>query len=113
MPGIVTPSEAEKALEMGLKYVKFFPAEQSGGINYIKAISAPYSDLHFMPTGGVSEKNILDYLSFNKVFACGGSWFVSPELVNAERWEEITLLCKSVTKKINEWQAIYSKGKSN
>ncbi|GHV01461.1 hypothetical protein FACS1894211_11290 [Clostridia bacterium] len=100
IPGVSSPSEIEQALELGLKYVKFFPAEQAGGIGYIKAVAAPYGDVRFMPTGGINESNISDYLASDRVFACGGSWMVTSELVNAEKWEGITALCRSVVSKI-------------
>ena len=77
LPGVCTPSDIEKALSLGLKTVKFFPAEASGGVAMLKAMSAPYGDVRFMPTGGINEKNLLAYLSFPKVVACGGSFMVS------------------------------------
>lgn len=91
-PGVSNPTDMEKAIEMGLEVVKFFPAEQSGGIAFIKAVSAPYPTLKFIPTGGISAKNLNDYLSFKKVIACGGSWMVKPELIAGEKFEEITRL---------------------
>lgn len=93
IPGCSTPSDMEQAIERGLRVVKFFPAEQSGGLAYIKAVSAPYSMLSFMPTGGISPKNLKDYLSFNKIFACGGSWMVKKELISEGRFDEIERLC--------------------
>ena len=80
-PGCSSPSDIEKALELGLSCVKFFPAEQSGGIAAIKAMSAPYGNIMFMPTGGINAKNLNDYLSFDKVIACGGSWMVDSTLI--------------------------------
>ena len=85
-PGVATPSEVEVALELGLEVVKFFPAEATGGLPYLKAISAPYKSLRFIPTGGVDEKNLLSYLKFPKVLACGGSWMVKADLINAKRF---------------------------
>ena len=82
-PGCASPSDIEKALELGLSCVKFFPAEQAGGIAAIKAMSAPYGNILFLPTGGINAKNINDYLSFERVIACGGSWMVDPALINA------------------------------
>ncbi|MDD7300875.1 MAG: bifunctional 4-hydroxy-2-oxoglutarate aldolase/2-dehydro-3-deoxy-phosphogluconate aldolase, partial [Eubacteriales bacterium] len=73
-PGCSNPSDIEAALELGLDVVKFFPAEAAGGLPMIKAMSAPYGNLKFMPTGGLNESNILDYLKFNKILACGGSY---------------------------------------
>ena len=82
-PGTSNPSDIEMALSLGLKTVKFFPAEAAGGIKYIKSIAAPYVDVTFMPTGGVNEKNLLDYLSFPKIKCCGGSWMVPADAVKA------------------------------
>lgn len=75
-PGVATASEIEQALELGLSVVKFFPAEVNGGVKAIKALSAPYFQLRFMPTGGISQENIGSYLSCPQVIACGGSWMV-------------------------------------
>ena len=89
-PGCSSPSDMEAALALGLKTVKFFPAENLGGIAMIKALAAPYVDLTFIPTGGVNAKNINDYLSFPKVLACGGSWMVDAKLIEAGDFTEIT-----------------------
>ncbi len=94
VPGATNPSDIETALEFGLNVVKFFPAEQSGGINFIKALSAPYGSLRFMPTGGISAKNLNDYLSFDKIIACGGSWMVPAELIAAKDFDGITALTR-------------------
>ncbi|MBP1648547.1 MAG: 2-dehydro-3-deoxyphosphogluconate aldolase/4-hydroxy-2-oxoglutarate aldolase [Bacteroidetes bacterium] len=88
-PGVLTPSEIEVALEYGLEVVKFFPAEAGGGLAYLKAISAPYKSLRFIPTGGVDESNLLAYLKFPKVHACGGSWMVKPEMITNHQFDEI------------------------
>ena len=93
-PGCSNPSDIEQALEMGLEAVKFFPAEQAGGIEYIKAISAPYSTMQFIPTGGINAQNIVKYISHEKILACGGSWMVNAELINAGEFDKITALCK-------------------
>ena len=89
-PGCSSPTDIEMALSLGLKTVKFFPAGNIGGIDAIKAMSAPYGGLTFMPTGGINAKNINDYLSFPKVIACGGSWMVDPKLIEAGDFAEIT-----------------------
>ncbi|GHT16879.1 hypothetical protein AGMMS49573_07680 [Endomicrobiia bacterium] len=94
IPGCTTPSDIEIALSLGLEVVKFFPAEAAGGINMIKAISAPYTSIKFMPTGGINIKNLNTYLSFNKVIACGGSWMVSKELLKSNNYEAVTKLAK-------------------
>lgn len=93
VPGCATPSDIEKALELGLDTVKFFPAEAAGGLPMIKAMSAPYK-VKFMPTGGINEKNILPYLLNDKVLACGGSFMVSDELLKNRDFAGITALTK-------------------
>lgn len=93
-PGVVTPGEIEKALELGLEVVKFFPAEPSGGLSMIKAMAAAYTKLKFMPTGGINAKNVVDYLKYNKILACGGSWMVKGDLIAAGDFDKITALCK-------------------
>jgi len=89
-PGCSSPTDIEAALELGLKTVKFFPAGNLGGLDALKAMSAPYPGLTFMPTGGVNSKNINEYLSFSKIIACGGSWMVDPALIAAGDFAEIT-----------------------
>ena len=88
-PGTSNASDIEQALELGLEVVKFFPAGQLGGIATIKALAAPYTKVKFMPTGGVNAKTLNDYLSFPKVLACGGSWMVNADLINAGKFDEI------------------------
>ncbi len=88
-PGTSNASDIEQALELGLEVVKFFPAGQLGGIATIKALAAPYTKVKFMPTGGVNAKNLNDYLAFPKVLACGGSWMVSADLINAGEFDKI------------------------
>ncbi|MCR5122767.1 MAG: bifunctional 4-hydroxy-2-oxoglutarate aldolase/2-dehydro-3-deoxy-phosphogluconate aldolase [Ruminococcus sp.] len=100
VPGVANGSQIEQAIELGLDFVKFFPAEQAGGLNYIKAVSAPYSSMKFMPTGGVNENNLNSYLAFKKIVCCGGSWIVPDKLVKAGKWEEITALCRSAVGKM-------------
>ncbi len=94
VPGCATPSEIEMAMSLGLDTVKFFPAEAAGGLNMIKAMSAPYGKIKFMPTGGVNEKNINDYLSFSKVFCCGGSWMASSKMISEGKFDEIEKLTR-------------------
>ena len=101
IPGVATATEIEAALSLGITTVKFFPAEQAGGLSYIKAVSAPYPLMRFMPTGGINAENISNYLSFPKVIACGGSWIVAAKLLKEENWAEVTRLCLEVTNKIN------------
>ncbi|MBP5442348.1 MAG: bifunctional 4-hydroxy-2-oxoglutarate aldolase/2-dehydro-3-deoxy-phosphogluconate aldolase, partial [Treponema sp.] len=93
-PGIMTPSELEIALGFGLDVVKFFPAENAGGLKMIKAISAPYTMMKFMPTGGINTTNVRDYLACDKILACGGSWMVKGDLINAGDFAKIQELTK-------------------
>jgi len=94
LPGVMTPSEIEQALSLGLTYVKFFPAESAGGAGMLRALSAPYGAVKFMPTGGVTTANLKDYLSIKSVFACGGSWMVKEDLLKADNYAEITRLTR-------------------
>ncbi len=93
-PGCANPSDVEQAIELGLEVVKFFPAEANGGLPVIKAMSAPYNKMKFMPTGGITAKNITSYLDFKKIIACGGSWMVNGDMVKTKDWEGITRLTK-------------------
>ena len=93
-PGTSSPSDIEQAIELGLDVVKFFPAEQSGGLAKIKAMAAPYVNMKFMPTGGVNAKNLTSYLDFPKIIACGGSWMVPGDLINAGEWDKIEQLTR-------------------
>lgn len=102
VPGTQTPSEMERALELGLKVVKFFPAEPAGGLAMIKAVAAAYVDLRFMPTGGISAKNVRDYLAYDRIVACGGSWMVKKDLVNAGKWDELAALVKEAADIVKE-----------
>ncbi|HCJ91464.1 MAG: bifunctional 4-hydroxy-2-oxoglutarate aldolase/2-dehydro-3-deoxy-phosphogluconate aldolase [Acidaminococcaceae bacterium] len=90
-PGIQTPTEIEMALEFGLKVVKFFPAEAAGGLKMIKALAGPYVNTYFMPTGGISLKNAPDYLSYEKIWAVGGSWIAKKDDISAGNFEKIKL----------------------
>ena len=98
LPGCSNPSDIEAALELGLETVKFFPAEAAGGLKMLKAMAAPYGKLTFMPTGGINENNLLDYLKFNKIVACGGSFMVKDELIKEKKWDEITALTRNAVK---------------
>lgn len=88
-PGTCNPSDIETALSLGLDVVKFFPAEAAGGLAMIKAMAAPYVNMKFMPTGGINAKNINEYLAFDKIIACGGSWMVNKAMVNAGEFDKI------------------------
>lgn len=92
IPGVVTPTEIEAAMELGLEVLKFFPAEPSGGLSMIKALAAPYTQVKFIPTGGISAANAGEYLKYPKIVACGGSWMVKKDLVNAGKFDEIQAL---------------------
>jgi 2-dehydro-3-deoxyphosphogluconate aldolase/(4S)-4-hydroxy-2-oxoglutarate aldolase len=93
IPGCSTPTDIEQALEFGLEVVKFFPAEQSGGLDYLKAVAAPYSQVRFVPTGGIGAANLAKYLGFGPVLACGGSWMAKEDLVKAGNFAGVTALC--------------------
>ena len=93
-PGTSSPSDIELAIELGLDVVKFFPAEKSGGLAKIKAMAAPYVNMKFMPTGCINAKNLTSYLDFNKIIACGGSWMVPGDLINAGEWDKIEQLTR-------------------
>ncbi len=101
-PGVATPTELEAALTHGLSVVKFFPVEPLGGLPYLKAVSAPYSGVEFMPSGGISLSNIASYLAFSKVVSCGGSWLAPPELIAAGEFGKITTETKRAVAVINQ-----------
>lgn len=106
-PGCSSPSDIEQALELGLEVVKFFPAEQAGGLDFIKAVAAPYTTMHFIPTGGVNAQNVSKYLSFEKVLACGGSWMVNADLINAGEYDKITALCREAQLSLLGFQMVH------
>lgn len=89
-PGITTPTEIQMALDHGVDVVKFFPADAFGGIKTLKAMSAPYGTVKFIPTGGITTQNLAEYILFPKVFACGGTWMVKDDLIKAGQFAEIT-----------------------
>ncbi len=94
LPGVATPTEIEMGMGKGLKYLKFFPAQAMGGVELLKAMAAPYNGIKFIPTGGISAQNLADYLVLPMVLACGGSWFVKSNLINAKNFTEIARLTK-------------------
>ncbi|MDR0498935.1 MAG: bifunctional 4-hydroxy-2-oxoglutarate aldolase/2-dehydro-3-deoxy-phosphogluconate aldolase [Holophagales bacterium] len=106
IPGGMTPSEIEAAIGLGLDTVKFFPAEIAGGIDMVKALSAPYPEIKFMPTGGINIDNLSSYLNFNKVMACGGSWMAKKELINNGNFKEITRLTKEVVSAVKKLRGV-------
>ncbi|MDD5704549.1 MAG: bifunctional 4-hydroxy-2-oxoglutarate aldolase/2-dehydro-3-deoxy-phosphogluconate aldolase [Kiritimatiellae bacterium] len=91
-PGICTPTDLQQAVDFGLDTVKFFPAEACGGLKMLKAIGAPFGQFRFIPTGGIGPSNLLDYLRFPKVLACGGTWLVESALIKAGKWRDIARL---------------------
>ena len=100
-PGVVSPSELAQAYKLGLRLVKFFPAEPSGGLPMIKALAAPYNMMQFMPTGGISAATLPDYLRYEKIFACGGSWMVKGDLIKSGNFERITALTKEAVELVH------------
>lgn len=104
MPGIMTPSELESALSLGIQNFKFFPAEAVGGVRFLSSLSAPYSHrrVKFIPTGGVNLSNLIDYLSLESVIAVGGTWIAKSQEISAGAWKNITSKCKEARKAINQ-----------
>ena len=90
------------AISLGLDVVKFFPAEAAGGINMIKAMAAPYTGLKFMPTGGINATNVKEYLAYDKILACGGSWMVKGSLVEAGEFDKIEAMTKEAVEIVKE-----------
>jgi 2-dehydro-3-deoxyphosphogluconate aldolase / (4S)-4-hydroxy-2-oxoglutarate aldolase len=101
-PGVCTPTEIEMALAKGVDVLKFFPAEPMGGVGFLKAICAPYRQVRFIPTGGIDQKNLGQYLALTEVIACGGSWMVRPELMNAGEFDRIRQLVKEAVALVDE-----------
>ena len=101
-PGIMTPTELEMALGFGLDVVKFFPAENAGGLKMIKAMAAPYTMMKFMPTGGINPENVREYLQCDKILACGGSWMVKGDLIKSGNFSEIEKLTKQAAQIVKE-----------
>ena len=102
-PGIATPSDLDCAIDMGCRFVKFFPAEGMGGVNYLKSISAPFNhlDVKYFPLGGINSNNMNEYLNIDNVIAIGGSWIVKDQLVLNKQWKEITKRALEVRNIIN------------
>jgi 2-dehydro-3-deoxyphosphogluconate aldolase/(4S)-4-hydroxy-2-oxoglutarate aldolase len=103
-PGVCTPSEVEAALALGLRTVKFFPAEPAGGVRYLKAIAAPYPGLEFMPTGGITRDSLGGYLSFRRVVACGGSWMAPSEWIREGTFDLVRDETQRVVQLVNDIQ---------
>lgn len=102
VPGVQTPSEVEQGLAMGLNVLKFFPAEPAGGLKMIKAIAAPYTTVSFMPTGGINAQNVRDYLAYDRIIACGGSWMVKKDLISSGDFEKIKQLTREAAEIVKE-----------
>lgn len=100
IPGTSCPSDMEKAIELGLNIVKFFPAEANGGLKSIKAMAAPYGQLKFMPTGGINPTNLIHYLAYDKIIACGGTWMVPDDLIKAKDFKGIEQLTHDAINKM-------------
>lgn len=101
-PGTCNPTNVETAIEFGLDVVKFFPAEAAGGLKFIKAIAAPYPQVKFMPTGGINEDNVRDYLKYDRIIACGGSWMVKGDLIKAGDFDKICELTRNAADIVRE-----------
>lgn len=102
VPGTCTPSNVETCLEYGLELVKFFPAEPCGGLDFIKAIAAPYTGVKFMPTGGINAVNVKEYLKYDRILACGGSWMVKKDLIKAGDFDTIKELTQEAAAIVKE-----------
>lgn len=98
LPGCSTPSEVGQAVRLGLQAVKFFPAETAGGVAALRALAGPFGQMKFLPTGGINEKNLCDYLALEQVLACGGSWMVPQSLLDAEDWDGVTALARAAVR---------------
>lgn len=101
-PGVCTPTEIEAALQKGLTVVKFFPAEPAGGLSYLKAISAPYNMVEFIPTGGINAEKLPTYLAFRSIVACGGSWMAPSDWIRTGQFDRIREESASAVQVINE-----------
>ena len=104
-PGCTTATDYHQALKFGLEVLKFFPAEQSGGLAKIKALAAPFPMFRIMPTGGISLKNLKEYFACPVIAACGGSYMVTADLIDNNRWDEITAICKESRRIVEEARA--------
>lgn len=102
IPGCANPSDIEQALEHGLDVVKFFPAEVAGGLKMIKAMAAPYAGVKFMPTGGINQTNVKEYLAYERILACGGSWMVKGSMVDAGEFDQIEALTREAVGIVKE-----------
>lgn len=102
VPGVNSPTDIEMGLDRGLDVLKFFPAEASGGLKLLKAMAAPYAGVKFMPTGGINLDNLLTYLAFDRVLACGGTWMAETSLIDAGQFDEITRLTQAAVERLTQ-----------
>ncbi len=100
IPGVNTPTMVEWALDRGLKLVKFYPADLSGGTKMLRFLSGPYPQMRYMPTGGINSESLIKYLKLGSVIACGGSWIVKKDLISAKKFDEITRLTRDAISRI-------------
>lgn len=107
VPGCMDTNAIEMALEAGLDTVKFFPAQAAGGLAMLKALAGPYVNLKFMPTGGINAENLIEYLAYDKIAACGGSWMVKPSLIREKRFDEITAITKEAVQKMLGFELLH------
>ncbi|MCX7026797.1 MAG: bifunctional 4-hydroxy-2-oxoglutarate aldolase/2-dehydro-3-deoxy-phosphogluconate aldolase, partial [Spirochaetes bacterium] len=105
VPGVNSPSQIEQGLERGLKLLKFFPAEASGGVKMLKALHGPYAEVSFVPTGGVDASNLEQYLKLSYVAAIGGSWMVKEELIASGNFDEVTRLCAEAVALVEKYRS--------
>ena len=106
-PGVCTPSEIEMGLSLGLDTLKFFPAETSGGVKMLKDLGGPFPKLKFMTTGGINPANVQDYARTPNVMAIGGSWMVKADLIENEKWDEITRLCEEALRLVQCMELVH------
>jgi len=107
LPGVSTPTEVEQAMAMGLKTLKFFPAEVNGGVPALKALAGPYSDVMFIPTGGIGEKNLAEYLKQKNVLACGASYIADKKLITEGRFDEIEARAREAVKRVHDFKVMH------
>ena len=107
IPGCSNPTDIEQAIEFGIDTVKFFPAEAAGGLNMIKAMSAPYGNLKFMPTGGINISNLNSYLEFDKIIACGGTWMVKQELIREGSFKAIENITREAVETMLSFELLH------
>lgn len=107
VPGCMDTNAIEMALAAGLDTVKFFPAEQAGGVKMLKALAGPYINLHFMPTGGINKDNMAEYLAFKKVVACGGSWMVKKDLIENDDYDGIAELAQEAVMRMLNFRVVH------